>query len=141
VSGGGLDGTGLKSLGLESSSALAGLKVAKDEGDGVGWVDQRLARCWSRCPLIMAEDRGGWRRTWVDMRLGQVVRRPALMPHTRWRGWEREWQHGNRQCSLQHCWLANMTRVGVCWEVAGGVGLVVAGLCGRSMFHRQVVGE
>lgn len=51
-----------------------------EEDKGIGaLVERRLARSWSRWPLIMADDRGGWRRTMAEVRSGQVVKRPASM--------------------------------------------------------------
>ena len=42
-------------------------------------VEFKVARVWSRWPLIMAAERGGYLRTWVDVNSGHVVSRPASM--------------------------------------------------------------
>ncbi len=48
-------------------------------GGVVSLVDQRLARSWSRWPLPVAANGGGWWRTRSVVSSGQVVKRPSLM--------------------------------------------------------------
>ena len=44
-----------------------------------GFVGRALARCWSRCPLIIALKTGGCFRTWAVVSAGQAVACLALM--------------------------------------------------------------
>jgi hypothetical protein len=40
-------------------------------------VDRTLDLCWSKSPICMVMDCGGWRRTCADVRPGNIVHRPA----------------------------------------------------------------
>ena len=46
-------------------------------GQRTGHIDQRFFRIWSRRPLIMGTDGGGYLRTSIDVISGMVVRKPA----------------------------------------------------------------
>ncbi len=73
---------GLESGREEPELGSEGLAVSVGMGGGAKvdcFVERRPARSWSRCPLVVAMERGAYLRTWEDVRLGQEVRWPASM--------------------------------------------------------------
>jgi hypothetical protein len=51
-------------------------------GLGRGCVDLTLDLCWSKWPICMAMDCGGWRWTCANVKPGHVLNHPAsIAPH------------------------------------------------------------
>ena len=70
------------------SSSVTGRHVVRSgthggAGQRTGRIDQRFFRTWSRCPLIMETDGGGYLCTIADMISGKMVRKPALIAQQR----------------------------------------------------------
>ena len=95
---------------LESVSSSA---LLLEFGTSLGFVERRFERCWSRCPLIIGAERGGWRRTCAEVMLGKVVRRPAsIAAHQVEKNREKidAWMKAMRSASVEE----QMTEFAVC---------------------------